>query len=295
MSYINNIDDFIQFAQGNFARRQHQLGQAAVRLIPKDMDIGGGRMQLHEIDALKDHPDAEILSVSGLDQQGFEYLIQNYGRQFKILQFFKNKRVEDWSALGQLPDLEYVYYFFNQRIERFWDMRNNKKLRGISILDFSRLKTLSGIETAENLEYFCLGNAVWDKSEVDSFRYFADTNVRFLCFAGKKILDREPAYLARIPRLEQIYGVLRGCSREQFAWVKANAANDLNIGPMIGQGQDLKTLELYQEVRFPWKGQRSYKLEGNEAKYSRDLAQFQALVDQYRGVPYEMLFPPQEG
>ena len=117
MNLIDSIEKFEFFAQGNFVRTMDQLGSAAVRLVPGNVDIGGGRMQLHEIDALKKFPDAEILTVSGLDQAGFEYLIQNYGKQFKVLQFFKNKLVEDWSLLGTLPDLEYVYYFFNQRLE----------------------------------------------------------------------------------------------------------------------------------------------------------------------------------
>lgn len=291
MCCIHNIETFEDFAQGSLVRTIDKLGSAAVWLTPRDMDIGGGRMKLHEIDRLKDFPNAEVLAVSGLDQEGFEYLIRTYGSRFKILQLFKNKLVEDWSLLSTLPDLEYLYYFFNQRIDRLWDMTNNKKLKGISIMDFSRLKTLQGIEAAENLEYFSLGNAVWDRCEVDSYRYFAETNVRYLSFSGRKILDRDPRYLVSMKKLEAFRGVMHGLSREQFAWVKANAANDLDIGPKITHWRNSETRELYPVAVFPWKGQRSYSLENNEARYARDVEKFNALVQQYRGVSYEALFP----
>ena len=256
MSYIENAEMFYQFSRGDYLRDIDKLGASGIWLKPEDMDVGGGRMKLHEIDKLKDYPKAEVLTISGLDQEGFEYFIKNYGKQFKIIQFFKNKKVQDWSLLSTLPDLEFLYYFFNQRIECLWDMTENKKLKGIVLLDFSRLKSLSGIEKAENLEYFCLGNAVWDKWDIDSYRYFADTNVRYLSFRGKKILDNDPSYLASMKKLERVEGIMYGLSKEQVAWVKANAVNPLDIGP----------------------------------KFTRDVEQFNAMVEQFRGVPYESLF-----
>lgn len=290
MSYIENVEMFDRFSRGEYVRDINKLNDTAIWLKPEDMDVGGGRMKLYEIDKLKDYPNSDIISITGLDQEGFEYFIKNYGKQFKIIQFFKNKKVQDWSLLATLPDLEYLYYFFNQGIERLWNMTENKKLRGISILDFSRLKSLKGIETAENLEYFCLGNAVWDKCEVDSYRYFADTNVRYLRFWGKKILDRNPSYLVSMKKLKGFQGVMQGLSREQFAWVKANAVNPLEIGPTIATRTDLETKSPYCVAVFPWKGQRSYKLESSEQRFARDVEQFNALVEQFRGVPYESLF-----
>ena len=295
MGYIDSMEEFQEFARGVIYPREHKLfGElpegAFVRLVPEDIDVGGGRMKLHEIDRLRDFPNARILVVSGLNQEGFEYLIRTYGQQFRVLQFFKNKLVEDWSLLSTLPDLEYVYYFFNQRIDRFWDMSENKKLKGLSILDFSRLKSLRGIERAENLEYFRLGNAVWDKAVVDSYRYFENTNVRYLSFWGKKILDTDPFYLPSMKKLERFDGIMYGCTKEQFAWVKANAANSLNIGPCVMTDTDPKTKEIQEWAVFPWKGKRSYLLKGKEQRFAGELAEFNALVEQYRGVPYEAIF-----
>ncbi len=289
MSYIENIKMFEDFCYGDYIRGVNELESNEVRLIPEDMDVGGGHMKIHEIDKIKDYPNADIVTISGLDQEGFEYFIKNYGKQFKIIQFFKNKKVEDWSLLSTLPDLEFLYYFFNQRIESLWDMTPNKKLKGIVLKDFSRLKSLKGIEKAENLEYFSLGNAVWDKWEIDSYRYFADTNVRYLHFGGKKILDRDPSYLVSMKKLEKIKHVMHGLTKEQFAWVKANAVNSLDIGPYLHNWTDYGVDEPYFVVQYPWKGQRTYKLKNNEQRYEREVEQFNALVEQLRGVPYEAL------
>lgn len=206
-----------------------------------------------------------------------------------MLHFFKNKKVEDWSLLGTLPQLEYLFYFFNQRIQKFWDMRNNTSLKAIVIKDFSRLKTLDGIQNAKNLEYFLLGNAVWDTAEVDSYKYFAHTGVRYLAFTGRKILDPSVEYLAHMPRLEAFHGLLYRSSIEQAAWVKANAAPTLKLQPQL-RSWEKSPEETVTDVHFPWK-QRSYTLEGKQARYARDLAKFETLTAQYRGVPYEQAFP----
>ena len=169
-------------------------------------------------------------------------------------------------------------------------MSNNRKLKGIVIKDFSRLKTLDGIQTAPNLEYFLLGDAVWDTSEVDSYRYFAHSNVRYLAFTGKKILDEDPSYMITMPKLEAFDGLLRRCSIEQAAWVKANSVSGLDTGPIVLRWEDPDTGP-QAEVRFPWKRQRFYPLYGNEARYQRDLAKFEKLVEQYRGIPYDAAFP----
>ena len=78
------------------------------------MDIGGGRISVFDIDKLKDYPDADVVTISGLHQDTFEYFIKTYGKQLRAIRFFKNKFIEDLSLLGTLPQLEYVYFFANQ-------------------------------------------------------------------------------------------------------------------------------------------------------------------------------------
>lgn len=77
MSYIENIETFEDFCRGDYIPSLNELKSNEVRLIPEDMDVGGGHMKIHEIDKLKDYPNADIVTISGLDQEGFEYFIKN--------------------------------------------------------------------------------------------------------------------------------------------------------------------------------------------------------------------------
>ena len=77
---------------------------------------------VEDIDKLKLYPDAEVVTISGLQQDTFEYFINTYGKQLKAIRFFKNKFVEDLSLLGTLPQLEYVHFFYNQRVTALWNM-----------------------------------------------------------------------------------------------------------------------------------------------------------------------------
>ena len=102
-------------------------------LREEKMDIGGGKISIADIDKLKEYPGMEVVTISGLRQDIFEYFIQTYGRQLKAISFFKNKFVEDWSLLGTLPDVEYLQFFANQRIH---------SLIGLCIEDFPNLSSI---------------------------------------------------------------------------------------------------------------------------------------------------------
>ena len=92
-----------------------------LRIVQKE--VGGGTTSIEEIDIIQEYPNAKSLIISGLKQESFEYLIQNYGNQFKAISFWKNKLITDLSPLGNLKGLEYLHYFFNQRATKLWDMR----------------------------------------------------------------------------------------------------------------------------------------------------------------------------
>ena len=98
-------------------------------------DVGGGKTGKEEIDRLVEHPAAKSLIISGLNQECFEYLIQNYGGQFEAISFWKNKLISDLSPLEDLINIKYIHYFFNQRAENLWNMKNNKELKGLAIYD----------------------------------------------------------------------------------------------------------------------------------------------------------------
>lgn len=196
-------DNFENFINGSWDYDKEKECHTGIWIRSNNMDVGGGRIAKEEIDRLSMYDNKEALTISGLTQETFEYFINKYGKELRAVRFFKNKMVEDWSLLGSLPDIEYIYWFHNQRITKLWDMSKNVGLKGLCISDFTRLKKLDGVEKAPNLEWFSMRDAVWDKTEVESYKCFSNTNVKYLHFGGKKILDGDLSFVADMPRLER--------------------------------------------------------------------------------------------
>ena len=105
----------------------------------------------------------------------------------KAIRSFKNKLVEDWSLLGTLTQLEYVYFFFNQRISSLWNMSKNVSLVGLYIEDFTKLSSIKGIETAPSLKEFRIGNAVWNKIMIESLIPLANTGIEKFMFTENQL------------------------------------------------------------------------------------------------------------
>lgn len=258
----------------------------SLRLIPLANDIGGGIITKEEIDALKNYDKLEYLCISGLKQNTFEYFIQNYAHNLKGIVFFKNKLVEDWSLLSTLPNLEYVFYFHNQRITKLWDMSNNTNLKGLIIRDFTRLHSLDGIQKAKSLEYFEVGNAVWDSMVVDSYRYFENSNVQILGFSGKKIEDEDYSFFEKMPRLKQFHSSLRLLSREQIAWVVSNFPHIK--GYSLCASVPFENANHKNELFIT--GKRMPHLMPDDPRVKRYNETFDALLKKYKGLSYQEAF-----
>lgn len=278
----------MEITYDNFIEKFVHCHKFEPHLFQKHGDVGGGTISIEDIDKINEYPDADVVTVSGLHQDTFEYFIKTYGHRFRAIRFFKNKLVHDWSLLGTLPNLEYVYWFFNQRIDRFWDMSENYNLKGIYLDDFSRLKNIEGIEKAPNLEIFGVGNAVWDKTEIESYAPLKNSTVKKFVFSGKKILDTDFSFTADMKNLEEIDIICSILTFEQFAWIAANC-------PKL-KGDCVKGVNFFESTdrdgnpctKFygMGKGMRSYKLEGNEKKLEKLLTDFEELKAQLKGKPY---------
>ena len=269
----------------------------ALHLHEPDWDIGGGKLTTQGIDELAKHPDAECISISGLRQDTFEYLIRTFGPQLKAICFFKNKLVEDWSLLGTLPKLEYVYWFGNQRIDRLWDMHENQALKGLLISDFSRLHSIEGIEKARALRYFSIGNAIWSMMAVDSLMPLAKTKITDLEFFGRKISDGDLSFFSSLHDLQSFNCALNLFPTEQYAWIAANcpkaegrALHPKEDGPVYVTrkgGPDTGLPGTY----IIGKRKPALTYEGNEAKIQKYVDSFERMKKEYRGIPFKEAFP----
>lgn len=288
------ISNFEKFISGSYDYISETKEHSGLWLRQEKMDIGGGTISKDKIDKLKEYPETETLTISGLNQDTFEYFINTYGIQLRAVRFFKNNLVSDWSLLGELPQLEFVYFFHNQRIDSLWDMSQNISLQGLEISDFTRLKTLVGIEKAPNLEWFGIGDAVWSTSVIDSFKYLKGTKIKHLSFSGKRIEDDDLSFLSDMEHLEQFDFQTNLYSTEQVAWLVANFPNIegfalkpareyMGYNDKTGNS-DIPTLIIV--------GKRKPHLvvSENEEKIKKYMDNFQRLIQKFKGVPYADIF-----
>lgn len=284
------------FSFESFVNSQFDCDKIKVfRLREENADIDGGKITFADIDRLKDHPDVEVVTVSGLRQDTFEYFIKSYGKQLKAIRFFKNKFVEDLSLLGTLPKLEYVSFYANQKVTELWNMTENRSLIGLCIEDFLKLTSIKEIETAPALKEFKIGNAIFGKMVVDSLMPLANTKIERLSFTGKAIADNDLSFLENMPNLKMFEFATNLFTTEQVAWITANF-------PQI-EGDSLRAkidyVDYYNEewgriseTIIVGKGKPILKSNGNEKKIQKYVDSFEKMKEKYRGMPYHVAFLP---
>ena len=279
---------FHDFVNGYFDYDLDKKTHTCLWLRDEDMDIGGGKISISDIDRLKNYPETEVVRISGLRQDTFEFFIKTYGQKLKAIDFFKNKFVEDWSLLGTLHELEYVRFFANHRIGSLWDMRNNVSLKGLSISDFSRLHSIEKINTAPALKYFDIGNAVWGTMTVESFLPLADTSIEELSFTGKRIDDDDLSFLSSMSHLRKFDFPANLFSTEQVAWIAANFPQ--LEGCFIKAKCDCPLCDGVPGVMIVGKRKPYLPIEGNENRIQNYIDSFEALKRRLKGISYEKAF-----
>ena len=285
---------FDSFVDGSYDFDATTKTNTGIWLREEKMDIGGGKISISDIDKLKDYPDADTVTVSGLNQETLEYFINTFGKQLKAIRFFKNKRIEDLSVLGTLPNLEYLYFFANNRITSLWNMSNNTSLTSICIEDYSGLSSISGIQTAPSLTEFRIGNAIWDKLELSSLSPLANTNIEKLSFYGRAITDNDLSFLETLPKLKVFDFSTNIFTTEQVAWMVANF-------PYMG-GYALKAkidctlfesntnLKKVPGTIIVGKRKPHLIVKGNEERIKKYVDKFEQLKTKYKAKSYEEAF-----
>lgn len=284
---------FDSFVHGYFDYDPVSQTHTGLWLREEKMDIGGGKISVDNIDRLKDFPNTDVVTISGLQQDTFEYFIRTYGRQLKAIRFFKDKLVEDWSLLGTLPDLKYVHFFSNQRIEALWDMSGNKSLSGLCIEDFSRLHSINGINTAPALKEFSIGNAVWSTMTIDSLMPLGNTGIEKFKFYGKTIVENDFSFLATMNCLKVFDFPTNMLSTEQVAWIAANFPHIEGFALKAKQDCNLYDSSMNQVPGTIIVGKRkpSLIIQGNEKRIEKYVLSFESLKQKYKNIPYKIAFP----
>jgi len=181
------------------------------------------RIAKAEIDVIQEFPNATEVAIAGLTQDTFEYFVENYGQQFKVIIFWKCPLVGSLKAMEYLDQVEYIVYFWNQRAEHLWDFSKTKALKGFCYDDFRRMHDISEIAGAPALEELQFGDRVWAKYILNTLGPLQEClALKNLAFSAKKIVDGKIEPLAHLKQLEQLSFSSNLFSTEQVAWLKAH-------------------------------------------------------------------------
>jgi hypothetical protein len=160
--------------------------------------------------------------ISGLDQATFESLVAQYGTRFSAIEFWKCPRIADLSPLEDLPDLQLVAFYWNQRATRLWNISRNPRLTGLCFEDFDRLHDLRALQSGASLQELEFGDAVWSKSAFESLEPLATlSGLRSLNINAKRIDDGRFEPLGQLTRLEALRFPPRQFTNRQIAWLRA--------------------------------------------------------------------------
>ena len=186
-------------------------------------DIGGGRFEVSFFSKIDASPGATALRVSGLDQSSFEWLVSDYGTQFKEIEFWKCPMLEDLTPLEDLVELRMVSIFWNQRTTRLWDLARTPRLKALRIEDFTRLRRLDDLGAGQALKELIVGDAVWEKSTFETLEPLETLrNLLNLSLLPKRIDDGRVQPLGSLTNLERLRIPYNLFTTEQLAWLRAH-------------------------------------------------------------------------
>ena len=162
-------------------------------------EVDGGQISIEQIDSIKNFPKAKSLVISGLQDDTLVYFVEHYAKQFDLISFWKNKKLTNLDVLEKLDSVEYLIFFYNTKVQKLWNMENNKKLKGLCIYNFSKLHNIDGIEKCKSLKHFSFGCEAGNSDKniyLESIKKLKETNIDYFGWWGSSLLDGDYKRLA---------------------------------------------------------------------------------------------------
>lgn len=236
MTAVKDLEYYLRTSFTDADRKAH------VSLLEREHP--DARITRQEVDTLARFPAATELSVNGLTQETFEHLISEYGRQFKVINFWKCPLVHDLTPLGSLQGIEYITWFWNQRAEAMWDFAGNTSLKGLGFDDFTRLHDLSELAGAPALRELHFGDKIWNKYVLNTLEPVGRcARLKSLTFSAKKIADGRIEPLAHLTQLEHLEFPAYQFTTRQVAWLKARLPASIESRVLAGHWRIDKPLQ----------------------------------------------------
>lgn len=224
---------------------------------------------------------AEMIEICGITQDGFEHFCRQYGRTYRYISLFKCQTLTDLSALGELPNLEYVSIYWNIRSDKLWDMSRNVNLKAISISDCKKMTYDPHLlETAPALEDITFGGSVFNAYPMKSLEVFAHIPaLHNLRLYDVKPEDRTAYFLDTAPDLETYEFDPGMYTAEEIARMVAKRPD---VGGRFFRAYGPAHPGSKRYVRVSGYRKPELELPRQQKALDKHVAYFNALVEQYR-------------
>lgn len=246
----------------------------------RQKEVGGGQISIEQIDSIKNFPDAKSIAISGLQDDTLAHFVEHYASQFEVISFWKNKKLTNLDALEKLQSVEFLIFFYNTKVQKLWNMENNKKLKGLCIYNFSKLHNIDGIEKCQSLKYFAFGCEAGNADKniyLESFKKLKETHIEYFGWWAS-LLDGDYKVLGETsiknldlnPRqftMEELADLL-ACFPDSL---KGKATLPYTTGSILDNGSE----SLYI---FPCKGIKTFVKGKDDERFKKYLEKFNQMV-----------------
>ncbi len=181
------------------------------------------KLSTKEVDILQEVLGFKKIRIQGLNQELFDYFIDNYAIEFESIFLHQCPRISDFSGFEKLSKIREIRIFWNQKATSFWDFNKNKLLTRFQFDDCLKITKLDELVFAQSLEYLEFGDAIHSKLGIQSLKPLkALGNLKTLAYNFKRIEDNDIADLADMTNLDEIRFPLGSYTTEEVAWLKAH-------------------------------------------------------------------------
>ena len=119
-------------------------------------EIGSDDITVLKDSAMKNN--AKRVKLTGFKQEPFDYIAPYIKETTEVLYLFKCPKIKDLSALSDFPNLKCLSVYWNNSLQKLWDMKNNRALEVVSFVSISKLRDVSSLKNS-NVKYVTFDSA----------------------------------------------------------------------------------------------------------------------------------------
>ena len=224
----------------------------------------------------------DYLKITRLSQEGLERFVLNYGHSYRVLFLDDCTRIQDFSPLGDLPELEALRIEWCRKADRLWDMSRNTSLKVLSIHDAKKIvANPTQLQTSQTLEEIRLWGADFDnKHTLESLSCFQGMrSLKRIDLNMMKLQNRNLDILATLPMLQEFHFDAGMLTTEEIAWICAK--HPKLYGDCLGV-YTTNEVTCLNDIRICGHRKPGLDLPKDQKRLDKYTSEFNALVKKYR-------------